>query len=177
MRDLEGCEENPLSTFAVEGKSRTGVSSAQTLSSSPPREREREITHPLVHLCQERLEDFPLQPVLGPLGGDLVDQLVQARVRVGFVLFKLAREVQFPVDGFDARFGFGRLDAVVLLRGGQGRKRVSDGWMYENRSAGTLTSRTLRCCSEAFANALLINQLHLLSKMSVPILPICSGVP
>lgn len=44
MRDLQGYEENPLSTFAVEGKSRTGVSSAQTLSSSPPRERERPLT-------------------------------------------------------------------------------------------------------------------------------------
>lgn len=107
---------------------KNGVSSAHKLQARAlRRETKGTGTHPLVHLCQERLEHFPLEPVPRPLGGDLVDEGVQARVRVGFVLLKLAREVEFPVDGFDARFGFGRLDAVVLLRGGS-RGSVR-GWM------------------------------------------------
>jgi hypothetical protein len=42
---------------------------------------------------------------------------------------------------------------------------------------GMGTSRMTRCSGEAIWSALLINQEHLLSRMSVPILPINSGSP
>ena len=126
----------------------------------------------LIHKCNENI-------AVQLLFIYLIDQFMNQRVRFFFVSLVTFFKFEVLVNLLDNSYIVCIFLSIIFLSWGKNNAlemSIFPQFRYTLRQL-RLTSSNLRCSGEAFSNALLISHEHLLSSISVPILPINSGSP